>query len=115
MSRGKLSAAGNQDPVPERQNAPRPHDVEGSAVIDSGLGIGRGGTVCDIFAKRTDQGVARILTSMKLLSINVSMPRRIPVNGGEIETGIFKVPVAGPIRVKELDLEGDSQADLTVL
>jgi MOSC domain-containing protein YiiM len=31
-----------------------------------------------------------------------------------VETGIFKQPVVGPVRVRELGLEGDGQADLSV-
>ena len=31
-----------------------------------------------------------------------------------IHTGIYKAPVAGPVRVNALNLEGDQQADLTV-
>ena len=51
---------------------------------------------------------------MKLLSINVSMPRHVSIHGAEIETGIFKKPVAGPVAVRWLNLAGDGQADLCV-
>ncbi|MBE0620979.1 MAG: MOSC domain-containing protein, partial [Burkholderiales bacterium] len=49
---------------------------------------------------------------MKLIAISVSLP--IEVQHGErlIKTGIFKKPVAGPVRVGTLNLEGDGQADL---
>ena len=51
---------------------------------------------------------------MKLLSINVSLPRAVSVHGKEVETGIFKIPVSGPVVARQLNLEGDGQADLTV-
>lgn len=50
---------------------------------------------------------------MKLISVNVGLPRRIPANGREVTTGIFKEPVAGRVRVRTLNLEGDGQADLS--
>lgn len=51
---------------------------------------------------------------MKLLSINVSLPRQVSVHGKEVETGIFKVPVTRPVVVRSLNLDGDGQADLSV-
>ena len=51
---------------------------------------------------------------MKIISINVSLPRLVRIHGQQVETGIFKKPVAGPVAVKELNLEGDGQADLSV-
>ncbi len=49
---------------------------------------------------------------MRLLSINLSLPKPVPHKGREVATGIFKEPVEGPIRVGRLNLEGDGQADL---
>ncbi|MGD0224710.1 MAG: MOSC domain-containing protein [Terriglobia bacterium] len=51
---------------------------------------------------------------MKVISINVAMPRVVSVHGKQVETGIFKAPVSGPVVVRELNLEGDGQADLSV-
>ena len=51
---------------------------------------------------------------MKLLSVNVSLPRHVSVHGREVDTGIFKQPVSGPIVVNKLNLQGDGQADLSV-
>jgi MOSC domain-containing protein YiiM len=51
---------------------------------------------------------------MKIISINVSLPRLVRIHGQQVETGIFKKPVSGPVAVKELNLEGDGQADLSV-
>jgi MOSC domain-containing protein YiiM len=51
---------------------------------------------------------------MRLVSINVGQPRLVEWNGKTIETGIFKDPVMGPVRVARTNLAGDRQADLTV-
>ena len=51
---------------------------------------------------------------MKLLSINVGLPREIEWNGRMVRTSIFKSPVSGQIRVAQLNLEGDQQSDLSV-
>ena len=51
---------------------------------------------------------------MKLLSVNVGLPREIQWKGKIIRTSIFKAPVPGQIRVAKLNLEGDQQSDLTV-
>ncbi|WAJ71149.1 MOSC domain-containing protein [Catenovulum adriaticum] len=49
---------------------------------------------------------------MQLLSINTSKKRNLPYGKREIETGIFKKPVASPVRVMPDHIEGDEQADL---
>src|ERR1017187_1697798 len=51
---------------------------------------------------------------MKVISINVSLPRLVSIHGTQVETGIFKTPVSGPVAVNELNVEGDGQADLSV-
>src|SRR6266849_8207726 len=51
---------------------------------------------------------------MKLLSVNVSLPKDITYLGKTIKTGIFKEPVQGRVMLRTLNLEGDGQADLTV-
>jgi len=51
---------------------------------------------------------------MQLVSVNVGLPREIVYKGRSITTGIFKAPVAGRIRARRLNLDGDRQADLTV-
>jgi MOSC domain-containing protein YiiM len=51
---------------------------------------------------------------MKIVSVNVGMPRLVERNGEMISTGIFKTPVAGKIKVNQFNLEGDAQADLDV-
>jgi MOSC domain-containing protein YiiM len=51
---------------------------------------------------------------MKVLSVNVGLPRKILFNGQIITTAIFKDPVKSPIILRKLNLDGDKQADLTV-
>ena len=51
---------------------------------------------------------------MKLVSVNVGLPREVAWQGATVATAIFKRPVRGPIRVERLNLVGDKQADLSV-
>src|SRR5438876_4874986 len=51
---------------------------------------------------------------MKLVSINVGLPREVQWHGKTVLTSIFKAPVAGLVKVKRLNLEGDRQSDLAV-
>ena len=51
---------------------------------------------------------------MKLVSVNVGLPRELEWRGRSVTTGIFKSPVAGRVRVRTLNLDGDRQADLCV-
>ena len=51
---------------------------------------------------------------MKLLSVNVGLPREVIANGRATTTGIFKQPIANRVRVRSLNIDGDRQADLTV-
>lgn len=51
---------------------------------------------------------------MKIVSINVGIPREIEWRGETFRTSIFKAPVSGPVRVARLNLDGDQQSDLTV-
>jgi MOSC domain-containing protein YiiM len=51
---------------------------------------------------------------MKLISLNVGLPKVFTYRGEPIESGIFKRPVSGRIRLRALNLEGDRQADLSV-
>jgi MOSC domain-containing protein YiiM len=55
-----------------------------------------------------------VKTHMKLISINVGLPRIVTVNGDPVSTGIFKEPVAGRVMLRTLNLDGDRQADLSV-
>ncbi|HKR58616.1 MAG TPA: MOSC domain-containing protein [Pyrinomonadaceae bacterium] len=51
---------------------------------------------------------------MNLISLNVGRPRLVNWQGQTVSTGIFKEPVAGPVTLRTLNLDGDRQADLTV-
>src|SRR3954470_9590133 len=47
-----------------------------------------------------------------LLSVNVGMPKDVPWQGRTVFTGVFKDPVAGPRRVRKLNIDGDGQGDV---
>ncbi len=51
---------------------------------------------------------------MKIISLNVGLPREIVYKDRSIVTGIFKEPVEGRVRARKLNLDGDRQADLRV-
>ncbi len=51
---------------------------------------------------------------MKILSVNVGLPREVTWQGKLVTTGIFREPVNAPVMVRTLNLDGDQQADLTV-
>ena len=51
---------------------------------------------------------------MKLISIQVGLPREVTWRGRSVTTGIFKKPVEGSVALRTLNLDGDAQADLSV-
>jgi MOSC domain-containing protein YiiM len=51
---------------------------------------------------------------MRVLSVNVGLPREVWWKDKPVTTGIYKEPVEGPVRVRTLNLDGDRQADLRV-
>ena len=51
---------------------------------------------------------------MKLVSVNVGLPREVMWHGRPVTSGIFKQPVEGRVALRKLNLDGDRQADLTV-
>jgi MOSC domain-containing protein YiiM len=51
---------------------------------------------------------------VKIVSLNVALPRLAVYRGATINTGIFKQPVTGPVTLRTLNLDGDRQADLSV-
>jgi MOSC domain-containing protein YiiM len=51
---------------------------------------------------------------MKLISVNVGLPRVVMNNGEPVATGIFKDPVEGRVMLRTFNLDGDRQADLSV-
>ena len=51
---------------------------------------------------------------MKVVSVNVGLPRDVHYKGKTVTTGIFKEPVEGRAALRRLNLDGDRQADLSV-
>ena len=51
---------------------------------------------------------------MKVVSVNVGLPRDVVWRDHTVQTSIFKEPVAGRVRVERLNVQGDQQSDLTV-
>ena len=51
---------------------------------------------------------------MKLVSVNTGLPREVNWHGRIVTTGIFKQPIEGQVAVRNVNLDGDRQADLTV-
>lgn len=52
------------------------------------------------------------MTAASLLSVNVGLPRDLAWQGRTVHTGIWKSPVAGRVRARRLNLDGDGQGDL---
>jgi MOSC domain-containing protein YiiM len=51
---------------------------------------------------------------VKLISVNVALPRLATYRVQTVKTGIYKQAVSGPIQLRTLNLDGDRQADLAV-
>ena len=51
---------------------------------------------------------------MKVISVNVGLPRQVSYGKRQVVTSIFKESVEGRIKVTTLNLDGDAQADLSV-
>ena len=51
---------------------------------------------------------------MRVVSVNVGLPRTVLWQGREVTTAIFKKPVEGRVALRATNLEGDRQADPTV-
>jgi MOSC domain-containing protein YiiM len=51
---------------------------------------------------------------MEVISVNVARRRTLERRGRRQQTGLWKLPVEGPVAVGELGLEGDFQADRRV-
>jgi MOSC domain-containing protein YiiM len=51
---------------------------------------------------------------MKIISVNIGLPREVKWKGKTVRTGIFKQPVKDRVMLRSLNLDGDGQADLTV-
>ncbi len=51
---------------------------------------------------------------MRVISVNVAIPKTIEINGDLVSTGIYKNPVQAAIWLGKLTLDGDDQADKKV-
>ena len=51
---------------------------------------------------------------MRVVSVNVGLPREVLWHGKPVTTGIWKEPVSGRVPLRRLNLDGDRQADLRV-
>jgi MOSC domain-containing protein YiiM len=51
---------------------------------------------------------------MKIVSINVGLPRTLRHYDRDVTTSIFKSPVRGPVLLRRLNFDGDLQSDLNV-
>jgi len=51
---------------------------------------------------------------MRLISVNVGLPRTVSWQGSPVTTGIFKDPIEGSVMLRTLNIDGDKQADLSV-
>ena len=51
---------------------------------------------------------------MRVVSVNVGLPRTVRWKGRDVTTGIFKAPVEHCVSLRRLNLDGDRQADLSV-
>jgi MOSC domain-containing protein YiiM/ferredoxin-NADP reductase len=49
---------------------------------------------------------------MRLVSVNVGLPKDVEWRGQRVHTGIWKSPVSGSVNVRRLNVEGDGQGDL---
>ncbi|MDB5218878.1 MAG: Flavohemoprotein [Myxococcaceae bacterium] len=50
--------------------------------------------------------------SARLLSVNVGLPRDVAWEGRTVHTAVWKSPVAGRLRARRLNVDGDGQGDL---
>jgi MOSC domain-containing protein YiiM len=50
----------------------------------------------------------------RVVSVNVGLPKTVQWGDQTVTTGIFKSPVDGPVALREHNLDGDRQADLSV-
>jgi MOSC domain-containing protein YiiM len=51
---------------------------------------------------------------VKIISVNVGLPRLVLRDGEPVSTGIFKEPVTHRVMMRTLNLDGDRQSDLSV-
>ena len=52
--------------------------------------------------------------AVRVVSVNVGLPRTVEWHDRNVESGIWKTPVDGRVAVRGVNLDGDEQADLRV-
>ena len=57
---------------------------------------------------------SRLISHMKLVSLNIGLPRLLSWKGATFKTAFFKAPVSGRVMLRATNLDGDCQADLSV-
>jgi len=50
---------------------------------------------------------------VKLISVNVGLPREVAWRGRKVTTSIWKAPTKGRVTVRQVNVDGDKQSDLT--
>jgi len=74
--------------------------------------------VCESKAPAAQPGSARTAVSsepQRVVSLNIGAPRPIEVRGKQVETGIYKQPVQGPVRLGIEGFEGDGRVERRVM
>lgn len=56
----------------------------------------------------------KVQRKMKLVSVNIGLPREVTWHGKNVTTAIYKQPIEGRVALRKLNLHGDRQADLRV-
>jgi len=51
---------------------------------------------------------------VRVVSVNVGLPRKVVWRGKRVTTGIYKEPVTGRVPLSRTNFDGDRQADLRV-
>ena len=68
----------------------------------------------DLSGQATRVAITMGTTEKTVVSVNVGEPRRVMAGGLAVSTAIFKSPVQGRVAIRDYNLDGDRQADLTV-
>src|SRR5262249_55729733 len=69
---------------------------------------------CTTITRVLAWGLGQGVPVMKIVSLNVGLPRAETWHGRTVATGIFKYPANGRLALRKMNLDGDRQADLTV-
>jgi MOSC domain-containing protein YiiM len=54
------------------------------------------------------------MESGQLLAVFAGKPQTVTIDGRDVATAIYKLPVTGAVMVRTLNIDGDAQGDLTV-